>query len=433
MGEIMATDPSPTSERSAPPGAADGTSKDVAFAQWLLAALLLGAGAVHLAMAPPHFGESTVEGVGFLVAAWLQVGLGVAVVLWPSRGVMNAVIAVSTACIAAWGVSRIVGLPFGEHSGHAESVTIVDGMTVAMEAAAILIAVALLSRATLRFRSTGLALAAIVGVFALTSAVLATPGARDHAEAAHGDHGQEAAHSPVEATDAGSGAGAHDHGTPSSDASGSALTDLNGHAVEGVKAQDVAHEAEPDQPLDAATRSELSLQLIAARDTALKYPTVADAEAAGYHLVGGGFGPGAGAHYIGFGGGAFGGFDPAKPPTLIYSGINPTSQIVGLMYLGSGANSAAPEGFAGPNDHWHRHSGVCMKGAEVISPVDASVTKDQCTAAGGNYMEITTWMVHAWVVPGWDSSSGVFSHENPNLRCADGTFNTDEIGRCIGT
>ena len=98
-----------------------------------------------------------------------------------------------------------------------------------------------------------------------------------------------------------------------------------------------------------------------------------------------------------------------------------------------GENGVAPEGFAGPNDHWHRHSGVCMKGAEVISPVDSSVTEDQCKAAGGFYMAITTWMVHAWVVPGWDSPAGVFSHENPNLRCADGTFNTDDIGRCQGT
>ena len=153
--------------------------------------------------------------------------------------------------------------------------------------------------------------------------------------------------------------------------------------------------------------------------------------AAGYHLVGGSFGPGAGAHYIGFGGG-FGGFDAARPPTLIYDGVSPTAQIVGLMYLGMGQNSAAPEGFAGPNDHWHRHSGVCLKGGKTIFPVDADVTQAQCTAKGGSYMARTTWMVHAWVVPGWESSAGVFSHENPNLPCADGTFNTDDIGGCIG-
>ena len=120
--------------------------------------------------------------------------------------------------------------------------TIVDGVTVAMEAAAILIAVALLSRATVRFRSTGLALAAIIGVLALTSAVIASPAARDHAAAAHGDHGQEAAHSEADAT-AGTQAAARTI-TPlvGSGRSSGALTDLNGHEIEGVKAQDVAHE-----------------------------------------------------------------------------------------------------------------------------------------------------------------------------------------------
>ena len=48
-------------------------------------------------------------------------------------------------------------------------------------------------------------------------------------------------------------------------------------------------------------------------------------------------------------------------------------------------------------------------------------------------MSITGWMVHAWVVPGWDSPAGVFSHENPDLPCADGTFHTDTIGRCQGS
>jgi hypothetical protein len=210
------------------------------------------------------------------------------------------------------------------------------------------------------------------------------------------------------------------------------LTDLNGHVIHGVKAHDVAAEHQPDQLLDPTTRAVLSRQLVAARDAAMKYPTVADAEQAGYHLVGGGYGPGAGAHYIRFGGAALGQFDPAAPPTLIYDGTRPTAQIVGLMYLGMGNHGAAPEGFAGPNDHWHRHSGVCLKGLDVIFPVDANVTQAQCSAQHGFYMKTTIWMVHAWVVPGWESPAGVFSHENPDLPCADGTFHTDTIGRCTG-
>jgi hypothetical protein len=36
------------------------------------------------------------------------------------------------------------------------------------------------------------------------------------------------------------------------------------------------------------------------------------------------------------------------------------------------------------------------------------------------------------VIPGWESPEGVFSHNNSNLRCADGTLNTDEAGFCAG-
>jgi hypothetical protein len=414
-----------TGEVEAPAVSASGVS----FVQWLLAALLVGAGAVHLAMAPSHLGESTVEGIGFLVAAWLQVGLAVAVVLRPSRRVAGATIAVSAACIGAWLVSRTVGLPFGQHAGDAESVTFVDGVTVAMEAAAVFLGAALLSGRVRRFRSTGWALAGVVGVLALTSAVLASPEARNHAEGAHG-------HEELTTAAAATADDGHDHGAVDAAAPAeNGPVSLDGHEVHGVKADDIAAESEPNQPLDAATRDQLAEQLTVAREVAMQYPTVADATAAGYGLVGG-FGPGSGAHYIGgalgFGGGAF---DASKPMSLIYDGTSPTSEIIGLMYYGMG--ESAPEGFAGPNDHWHRHSGVCTApGAamvEVLFPVDADVTQEQCTAAGGFYMTITGWMVHAWVVPSWESPLGVFSHDNPDVRCADGTYDTDEIGRCEGT
>jgi len=217
--------------------------------------------------------------------------------------------------------------------------------------------------------------------------------------------------------------------TSTTRASSTPVTDLNGHQIVGVKAQDVAAESVPDKPLDHATHTILAAQLVAARTVAMTYPTVADATTAGYHLVGGGFGPGSGAHYIG---GYFMGFDPSHPLSLIYDGISPTSPVVGLMYYAMG--SAPPAGFAGPNDHWHRHSGVCLgNGSDVLFPPDSDVTARQCAIARGSYMAVTGWMVHAWVMPGWESLRGVFSHENPDLRCADGTFRTDSIGRCQGS
>ena len=178
--------PTPTSSPPRPPKPVARTT-GIGWVQWLVAALLVGAGAVHLALAPSHFGESTVEGIGFLVAAWLQIALAVAVLLRPTRAVIFTIIAVSAASIGAWAVSRIWGLPFGEHADHAENVTVVDALTVVMEAFTVVLAATLLSPSVRRFRSPGYAVVAVVAVLGLTSALIAAPEARDHSAAAHGD------------------------------------------------------------------------------------------------------------------------------------------------------------------------------------------------------------------------------------------------------
>jgi hypothetical protein len=195
----------------------------------------------------------------------------------------------------------------------------------------------------------------------------------------------------------------------------------------------------PDKPLPPAQRQELAVQLVAARSTAMQYPTVAAATQAGYILAGE-FTPGAGAHYVSINrsAGSYLGhastLDPANPLALIYEGTAPTSRIVGLMY--GAFTAAAPEGFAGPNDHWHRHTNLCVtfdKGTIGIPfPPDSNVKKSACDALHGQFMRETLWMVHAWVVPGWDSPQGVFSHANIDLHCADGTDHTDKIGFCTG-
>jgi hypothetical protein len=77
----------------------------------------------------------------------------------------------------------------------------------------------------------------------------------------------------------------------------------------------------------------------------------------------------------------------------------------------------APDGFAGVNDHWHQHNangGLCLKGGLVVGGED--VTKAQCEARGGRKTLLTDiWMAHAWVVPGFECSWGVFSGECPEL------------------
>jgi hypothetical protein len=197
----------------------------------------------------------------------------------------------------------------------------------------------------------------------------------------------------------------------------------------------------PDQPLNAPTRALVAQQLVQARAAALRYPTVADAVKA-HMLQAGQFSPLTGAHFINIGdmiphgsNVRYGAFDAADPQSLIYDGTDPTSKVIGVMYLSLSA--LPPSGFAGPNDHWHRHTNTCVVygGGKIVIPfaADSDVTESMCAAKHGQFMRETAWMVHAWVVPGWESPNGVFSHDNNDVKCANGTVKTDSIGFCQGT
>jgi hypothetical protein len=229
-------------------------------------------------------------------------------------------------------------------------------------------------------------------------------------------------------------------------ASGASATSTTLACVPGVGAGscnvDEAKElAIPDQPLSAATRVTLAQELVAARAAALRYPTVADAEKA-HMLQAGQFSPLTGAHFINLSSivpqnanTRYGGFDAGHPQSLIYDGTDPTSKVIGVMYLS--LSVLPPPGFAGPNDHWHRHTNTCVeyRGSQIVVPfaADSDVTQSMCAAKHGEFMRETAWMVHAWVVPGWESPDGVFAHDNNDVRCANGTIKADAIGFCQGT
>ena len=111
-----------------------------------------------------------------------------------------------------------------------------------------------------------------------------------------------------------------------------------------------------------------------------------------------------------------GAFDVAHPSELLFDGTAPESKIVGLSYLVF-SPSGAPEGFAGPNDFWHTHSangGLCIKDGIVVGSED--VSEDECVARGGRKVGLKgVYMVHNWVVPGWECSWGAFAGECPEL------------------
>jgi hypothetical protein len=165
-----------------------------------------------------------------------------------------------------------------------------------------------------------------------------------------------------------------------------------------------------EAPLTRQERRELGLQLLQARNAAALFPTVADALAGGYSKVTG-YVPLIGAHYIKWGL-MDGTFDINLPEMLLYDGTDPTSSIVGLSYYMF--SDTAPSPFVGDNDHWHQHIGLCIKDGVVVG--GESTTVAECSARGGAKANVDNgWMVHAWVVPGWESPQGVFSPDHSGL------------------
>jgi hypothetical protein len=208
---------------------------------------------------------------------------------------------------------------------------------------------------------------------------------------------EEAAPTPASPGEVGAGAGGSTANSPAEVAASE-------HGVRGMV-----------QPL-ALTKPEqaqLNAQMAAAKAVTEKYPTVKDAEAAGY-MESTPYVPCIGAHYTNLG--LTGTFDPAHPSELLYAGTSPDSKIVGLSFLVYHPGGPPP-GFAGPNDRWHQHNangGLCFRGAQVIGGEET--TRQECAARGGRKSLLTDiWMVHAWVAPDITCAWGVFSGECPNL------------------
>ena len=240
-------------------------------------------------------------------------------------------------------------------------------------------------------------------------------------------------------------AGAHDTSKSKSKssqhgahASSSSMANMPGMNMAGTKVNDKGlsllsnghhHRMVDEQQLTPAERAILTHQIEGTIATAKRFPTVADALAAGYKRTGP-YMPGIGAHFIHLTGqglnpdGVMDDADLADPLAIIYAGTDPTSPIAGFMYYSTSAKE--PVGFAGGNDVWHYHADLCLKfgpnGIDVPYGLDNSATKKQCNSVGGKIMKQTSWMVHVWSVPGWESRQGLFGEVNPALMCPDGSY-----------
>jgi hypothetical protein len=378
----------------------------------ILLAVTTGSSAVlWFAMASGHLhGARATAGI---VAALAQVAFTVAVLAVRARALFAVVAAANVAIGALW---------LGVEGSHGVSAATV-GIGVALSILAVVLGVLLALRPSLGHTWTsgtwvigslvplGVVVVTLIGLFATTTATSAPPA---RAASAANSSAALAQQSTVKVP---------------GENSKTFKSTIAGNATE-------QSELKKFVPLDPTTQALLTQQLGQAEQAAMQFPTFGSAKADGMILAGG-MAPGVGAHMQNFSGSynsvnPDGSINAAHPASYIYAGTGPNDPVVGLMYISF--DKTAPAGFAGPNDHWHQHSNVCVKFANgtiaVPFAVDQDVTPQECANAHGTFMKKTVWMVHAWVVPGWESPQGVFSHDNLHVYCPGNTDLTNAIGFC---
>lgn len=166
--------------------------------------------------------------------------------------------------------------------------------------------------------------------------------------------------------------------------------------------------APPERALAGAEADAFSRQWAAAVAASGGLATPAQAGAAGYAQSSSQV-PGVGTHWINWTL-VDAPFDPARPSMLLFDETpGRPARLVGFSYWVRSASE--PEGFAGANDAWHSHLGLCfVRGRLYLEGVPAALACPGTWLNGGDL-----WMLHAWVVPDLPNPEGRFAPANPTV------------------
>jgi hypothetical protein len=356
-----------------------------------LAALSVGAAAIHFAVVFEHFAQYAPYGVFFLVVSWAQL-IWPAVVLWrPSRLWLWLGIAGNAIVIAVYVASRMVGLPFGPDLHHAESVGALDVVSCVLEFGLITGCAALLWRPSLADRPV-----ARRGAVARAATLVAVPAAVIAVTTAVMTPGWAGPEGPA--------------GMASGTSSGMFSRSSFGTVNSGMGDMGTT-DGRPDMRMYGSTAPPTAGQVLAAAqliketDASLKrYASVRAAFAAGYtyvlktngeeHLLYDGNNPG------------YQTLNPPDPSSLVYA-INVPNHapiLLGAMYI-MGDQQNGPQ-IGGGLTRWHSHLVTCVNGHQTIAGFGVQL-RDGCNPATW-HDRYTEQMLHVWVVP---YPGGVFSDD----------------------
>ncbi len=160
--------------------------------------------------------------------------------------------------------------------------------------------------------------------------------------------------------------------------------------------------------VSAADQPQLDAEIALARSVLDTFDTVEKAAARGYVLATSPS-PGIGTHWVRWSQ-ILEPFTPGNPSMLLFDHTKSPPVLVGYSYAVQ--SKREPLGFTGKSDEWHRHAGLCVALTGWVIR-ERSTGPDACEGsyiAGGDF-----WMLHAWVVPGWENADGMFAPANPKL------------------
>jgi len=148
----------------------------------------------------------------------------------------------------------------------------------------------------------------------------------------------------------------------------------------------------------------------AALNFALQWPTRGEAESDGWNASVN-YAAGMGTHHA-RGNPLSGGFDPTRPTFLQYGGNTPDAKLVGMSWFVNNGPDEPPAGFPGDNDWWHQHPHLCVSNTTGLVIFDGPCPP----GVNGTTIHLEDyWLLHVWIVPGWQWEHDVFTGHHPCL------------------
>jgi hypothetical protein len=365
---------------------------------YCLAIVSTAAAVIHFAVAAENVAGYWLFSLTALVISWLQLGWAIAVVIRPSRRLLQAGVLLNGVVLAGYVITQATGDAIGIAPRGGGLPAFGNGLGEALAAVLAAGCAWLLTAQQARYRvprqrlimvpaATGAVTAVLLGVALATAGPVAGPATGGNPAVAGGGSGMPGMAMP----DTAASAIRLSNSTPAGDIT---MPDPDMEMMTGMKmASSVPCTAAPT----AAQQKAAVTFVDASWQDAKKYQSLAAARAAGYRPI---TPPGASVvHYLNpayyratVAGGPI--LNTADPQSLVYANTPKGAVLVAAMYITyPGGPTPQPGGCL---TQWHVHTNLCLTGSFDVT---GEIRPGQAACPAGSVNRVTPPMIHVWFVP----------------------------------